>query len=190
MRHAGWVLLVIAVSSFAQTRPRPMRPPGFGFADQSEALVKQAMDQFAPLKKMCDRDIEVLAHLRAADNALVDPMQPSVAVQKAIDEVDAAARLESDRSLGPPEFLVMQGIAKVQADLASAKLSPMTADFAHLRASLREYALGPASRVAVRDASALQGETMAWLRVQQLISEHLRIVSEEAGAVLRASEQP
>lgn len=185
MRHAGWVLLLIAVPSLAQ-RPRPL--PRSGFADQSEGNVKQAMEMFVPIKKMCDRDIEVLAHLRAADNALVDPMQPSNAIQKAIDEVDAASRLEQDKSQGPPEFLVMQGISKVQAELQSAKLSPMTADFPHLRATLREYALGPASRVAVRDASALQAETMAWLRVQQLISEHVRIVAEETGAVLRASE--
>lgn len=186
MRHACLAALLIAMPLSAQTRPRPIRV--FSFADQAETSVKQAMDQYAPLKKMCDRDIEVLVHLRTADNALVDPMQPSNAVQKAVDEVDAAARLETDRSLGPPETLVMQGIAKVMSDLDSAKLSPMTADFAHIRASLRENALGPASRVAVRDASALQAETMAWLRVQQLISEHVRIVSEETGAVLRAGE--
>ena len=150
--------------------------------------MKQAMDQFVPIKKMCDRDVEVLAHLRAADNALVDPMQPSNAIQKALDEVNLAARLEADRSLGPPELLIMQGIAKAQSALESARLSPMTADFAHLRATLREFALAPASRVAVRDASALQAETMAWLRVQSLISEHVRVVSDETGAVLRASE--
>ena len=186
MRRIG-LAVSIAMISFAlpaQTPPRVMRTPRSSFAsDSAEGAVKQAMEQLGAFKKICDRDLEVLAHLRAADKALVDPMQPSNAIQKAFDEVEAA------KVLGP-DFLVAQGVAHVERDLESARRSPMTADFGRLRSILRDEAVAPASRVAIRDAQRLQDESLAWLRIQQLIAEHLRILSEISNAALRASEQP
>ena len=155
----------------------------------AETAVKQEIEQFTILKKTSDRDIDVLQHLRNADVALTDPMQPANSVQKAVDEVGLAQQTEDDTHNGMPEFAVVQGLMRVQHELANANLSPSTADFGHLRAVVHGDGIGPASRVAVRDASALQAQTLAWLRVQQLISDHLHNVAEETGAVLRASEQ-
>jgi hypothetical protein len=179
------LIAMIALPMLGQAPPprqrvfRPVAPN----AEGAESAVKQAAEQLAAFRKVCERDVDVLRHLRAADAALTDPMQPTVAVQKAVEEVDKAKSLQ-------PEFVVLQGVIKVQRELESAQRSPVVADFGHLRAVLRDNAVGPASRVAVRDALRLQEETAAWLRVEQLIADHLRNLSDIAGATLRASEQP
>jgi len=151
-------------------------------AEMAEGAVKQAMQQLGDVKKTCERDIGVLTHLRAADDVLTDPMQPENAVQKAFEEVGAAKALV-------PDFLVMQGVVHAERVLEDARRSPMTADFGRVRALLRDEAVGPASRVAVRDALRLEDEAMAWLRVQQLIAEHLRSISEISNQSLRAAER-
>src|SRR6266571_2879483 len=140
MRHTALALMLMtSLPLFAQKRPVRTST----FADLAERAIKQATEEFTAVKKICDRDIDVLQHVRTADAALVDPMQPFNAVQKATDEVNIAVGLEQDRRIGPPEFTVLQGLLKIQHELASAKLSPMTADFGHLRAVVRESGLGP-----------------------------------------------
>lgn len=178
---AALLLALVATQSIAQT---PVRRPvrSNRTADAAEAAVKQAVDQLASDKKVVDRDLEVLRHVRAADNALADTMQPSNAIQKAFEEVDAARRLG-------PEFTVAQGLIRASQRLDEARKSPGMADFSKLRETLRTEALGPASRAAVRNALRLHEETIAWLRVQQLISDHLRNLSEITGESLRATEQ-
>jgi len=155
-------------------------------ADAAEIAVKQAAEQLTIIKKICERDVDVLRHLRTADDALTDPMQPTNAVQKAYEEVDAAKSLAQSPV---PEFLVLQGVIRAEREVEGARRSPMTADFGHLRSVLRAEALGPASRVAVRDALRLQDEALAWLKVQQLIADHLRAIAEISNQTLRASEQ-
>lgn len=182
--HRASLAILIAISlpltgQVAQ-RVRPARPSMT--ADAAEAAVKQAIEQLGAIRKLCERDIAVLQHLRAADAALADPMQPLNAMQKAYEEVEAA------KGLGP-EFYVMQGVIRADREIDGARQSPATADFGRLRSILRNEAIGPASRVAVRDAVTLQDESLAWLRVQQLIADHLRTISEISSGVLRASEQ-
>ncbi|MDQ6800966.1 MAG: hypothetical protein M3041_09035 [Acidobacteriota bacterium] len=173
----------LAGSIAAQTPPRGTRGPRPSqTADIAEGAVKQAMQQLGETKKICERDIGVLAHLRAADDALADTMQPTNAIQKAYEEVGAAKALS-------PEFFVMQGVVKSERVLEEARRSPMTADFGRLRSVLRDEALGPASRVAVRDALRLEDEALGWLRVQQLIADHLRSIAEISNQSLRAAER-
>lgn len=179
----GLSLTILSLPLAAQVPPprgRIMRPSSM-LADTAESAVKQAAEQLVTLKKICDRDMEVLAHLRTADKALVDPMQPENAVQKAWEEVQAAIRLE-------PEFYVRQGVIRAKNEIEGARRSPASADFGHLRAVLRDQALGPASRVVVRNALRLEDEAVAWIKVQQLISDHLRVISEISSDSLRASE--
>jgi len=162
-------------------RGRMMRPPSM-LADTAESAVKQATEQLVMLRKICDRDLEVLAHIRTADKALVDPMQPENALQKAWEEVQTAIRLE-------PEFYVRQGVIRAKNEIEGARRSPASADFGRLRAVLRNEALGPASRVVVRNALRLEDELVAWLKVQQLIGDHLRALSDISSNSLRASEE-
>ena len=169
------LLLVVTTSAFAQTRVRPAGP----YANAAEMAIKQAAEAVGQQKKIVDRDLEVLSHLKAADAALTDPMQPENAVQKAYEEVDKA------KSLGP-DFSVAQGVIKMERELEAARRSPMSADFGRLRAHLSEWALGPAARVVTRNALRLQEETLAWLRVQELISAHVRMMTEISGESLRA----
>ena len=150
-----------------------------GFA---ETAVKQAMDQLVAQKKIYDRDLEVLQHLKNADAALTDPMQPNNAIQKAFDEVDTAKGLTSD-------FIVTQGVIKASSALEDARRSPVSADFGQLRTIVRTEAIGPASRVVARNGSRLQDETLAWIRVQELISSHLRSLAEIGAQSLRAAQQ-
>ena len=143
--------------------------------------IKESSEQLAAVKETFEKDIAVLTHLRNADAALADAMQPDTAIQKAYEEVKAAREI-------CPEFLVKQGAIKMEQELESARRSPMSADFGRLRSLLRDEALAPASRVVVRDASHLEAETLAWLRVQELISAHVRALSELASAGLQAAE--
>jgi len=189
MRNAAAVIaIMIAGTLLAQ--PSPRRPPrATPFADSAESAIKQANEQLTALKKLCERDIAVLQHVRLADAALADPMQPFNSVQKAKDEMVTARKLEESTPGVMPDFLVVQGITKVQHELDSAGMSPATADFGRLRSVLRTEALGPASRSAIRDTSSLQDELLAWLRVQQLIGDYVKTLSEISGQTLRASEQ-
>lgn len=187
MRRFGIALSMatVALPLLAQGPPprgRMVRPSMTADAAEAEAAVKQASERLVMAKKACDRDVDVLAHLRAADKALTDPMQPENAVQKAYEEVEAA-------KMAQPPFVVMQGVIRAERELEGARRSPVSTDFAHLRSVLRDEALGPASRVTVRDAAGLQDEARAWLRVQQLIGDHLRMLTEISSESLRASEQ-
>jgi hypothetical protein len=177
-------LLFVAVPLTAQTTPSRTQPGRvYAYAQSAEYQVKQAAEALAGERKVYENDLAVLQLLRTADVALTDPMQPANALQKAYESVDKA------KSLGA-EFLVMQGIIRMHHELDAARRSTATAEFPRLRAVLREHALGPASRVAVRNALKLEQELMAWLRVQQVISDHLRSVSAITGESLRAAEQP
>jgi hypothetical protein len=177
-------LLLLAIPLLAQAPPRqrmkpPMATPG---APMAEMAVKNAAEALANARKGYDRDLEVLRHLRTADDALADNMQPENAIQKAYEEVDAAHRLN-------PEFTTLQGVIKAQDALDSARRSPHSADFGHLRAIVRDEAFRPAARQAVQNATRLQSEITAWLHVQQLIADHLNNLSEITGESLRAAEQ-
>jgi hypothetical protein len=187
MRRLFLIVLTLAsASALAQTPPPRNRPPA-GFrpsatAQSAEMSVKQAAEQLAYSRKGLERDVDVLTHLRAADDALVDNMQPSTAIQKAYDEVEQAKRLG-------PEFLVMQGVIKAERELEAARRSPIGADFGKLRTVVRDEALGPAMRLVIRNAQRLQEETVAWIKVQEQIGTYLRTLSEVAGASLQAAQK-
>jgi hypothetical protein len=140
------------------------------------------MDQLAAEKKTYDRDLEMLRHLRLADEALTDPMQPNNAIQKAYEEVGRAKSLV-------PELFVLQGVTRVEKEVETARLSPATTDFGRLRGILRTEVIGPASRLVARDGARLQEETLSWIRVQELISAHLRQLAEISAESLRAAAQ-
>lgn len=151
-------------------------------AINAETAIRAAAETLANEKKNFDRDLEVLRHLRAVDAALTDPMQPLIAVEKAYEEVSAAKQLR-------PEFVTLQGIVRAQEELENARRSPSTADFGRLRAFVRSEATTPAMRVAARNGLRLQDETLAWLRVEELIATHLRTLAEITGESLRAADQ-
>ncbi len=170
------VLMFLATPLLAQPAGRggPQRAP------VAESAVKQAAQQLAGEKRVFERDLEVMNHLRIADDALADNMQPSAALAKAFEHVEKARGLGAD-------LLVMEGLIRIHRELESAKRSPATADFGRLRSVLRDDGLRPASRVVVRNALRLEEEVLAWIKVQELVSAHLRSLSEIAGDSLRAS---
>jgi hypothetical protein len=175
-------ILTDASEAYAQgPSPRP-NPRVVSRAMSAESAVKQAMEQLGDERKIFERDVAVLRHIREADEALTDPMQPTIAIQKAYDHIDEAKRLM-------PEFVVMQGLIKVHDELTEARRSPISADFGRLRASMNSNAERPASRVAVRNALRLEDETLMWIKVQEMIALHLRTLSEIAGESLRASQK-
>jgi len=148
----------------------------------AEMAVKQAAERLGNMRKAIERDLKVLGHIRNSDNALVDPMQPGIAVQKAFEEMSEAERLNADPVLA-------SGLIRARQRLDAARKSPATADFGHLRAVIREEALGPSSRLVVRTATLLQEETLAWIAVQEMIATHLKSLAEITGESLRASQQ-
>jgi hypothetical protein len=187
MRTSVVVLLIATLSVPLIAQPsssrRLERPQSRSMqAGTAESAIKQAMEQLAATRAKCDRDLEVLRHVRAADDALIDPMQPHNSIEKALEEISAAKLLN-------PELLVQQGLIAGERALEGARLSPGTADFGRLRGIIRTEAAGPAVRVVARNGAALQEEALAWLRVQELISSHLRTVVEISAESLRAAQQ-
>ena len=173
-------LSLVAQPAPQQRRPRPM-PRSAPNTFMAESAVKQAMEQLVAVKKAYERDLEVLRRLNEADDALADDMQPHNAIQKAYEEVDAAKGLVADP-------VTREGIVKSFHDLESARRSPGAADFGRLRSVLRTEAIGPAGRVVARNGAALQDELLAWIKVQEMISGHLRAMSEIAAESLRAAQ--
>jgi hypothetical protein len=184
MRKFVLAVIAVIVPLFVIAQPQRPRPnPGATRrAAGAEAAIREAMQQLGAEKKIFERDLEVLAKLRAADQALIDTMQPSVSIQKAFEEVGAAKMQGAD-------FVVMQGITRAEQELEAARRSPGTADFGRLRATLRREALGPASRVVVANALRLEDETLAWIKVQEMITSHQRALSEITSESLRAAER-
>jgi hypothetical protein len=113
----------------------------------------------------------------------VDSLQPTVAVQEAFEQVSAA------EALGPLPLEVGDGVIHARQQLEAARRSPGSADFGRLRSMLRERALGPASRVALRNATRLQDEIEAWLKLQLVIGDHLRAMNAVVGESLRESQK-
>lgn len=184
MRYAVLPVLVLALAIplCAQSKQRVVYRNADAVAT-ADAMIKGAAELLANDRKAIERDIQVLRQLRQADAALADDMQPSNALEKAHDAVSKA------KDLGP-EFYVMQGVIKAEQALDDARRSPSLADLSHLRTIVRDDALRPASRVAIRNAQRLQEETVAWLSVQQLITNHLKTLSDLEHESLQAAEQP
>jgi hypothetical protein len=183
MRNLAVLVLLLSMAGDSIAQPAATRRrSGSRHSDAAASALKQAAEELGDYRKAVERDLEVLRHLRAADAALADAMQPAVAVQEAFEHVAKA------ESLGPP-FVVMQGIIRARQSLDEARRSPTSADFGRLRAALRDLALAPASRVAVSNALRLEEETLGWLEVQELATAHLRQLSDLAGQSLRATQE-
>ncbi|HET8772450.1 MAG TPA: hypothetical protein VFP80_01615 [Thermoanaerobaculia bacterium] len=182
MRRLLVVLAVTLVSTTLLAQRRPGRMPISDGAPAAEGAVKQSMGRVVAEKKAMDRDLQILTHIRAGDRALTDPMQPTVALEKAHEEISEAGRLNVD-------FFVGQGLSRVRRGLEDARRSPATADFGRLRSLVQEQALGPSSRLVVRNATRLQEEMLAWIQVQELIALHLKNLAEITGESLRASDE-
>ncbi len=148
----------------------------------AESAIKQAMEQLGADKKAFDRDLEVLQHLRAAEQAMNDSMQPHNAIEKAHEEIGAAKLLARD-------FAVTQGIMSAERAVEGARLSPASADFGRLRGLIRSEAIGPAVRLVGRNALRLQDETLGWIRIQDLINSHVRVLTEISAESVRATQQ-
>ena len=160
--------------------PRPS--PRGQEAAAAESYVKQAAEQLLPIKKRFDRDLEIMRRINNVDEALSDESQPHNAVQKACDEIAEAKRLE-------PDFPVSQGVIVSQQALDQARRSPASADFSRLRTLVRTEAAAPALRAVARNGTLLQDEMLAWIKVQELISAHLRSLAEISAESVRATQQ-
>ena len=183
MRRTLVVAAVIlgSTSLLAQRPPRRMGPAAAG-VQQAEMAVRQAAERLADTRKAVERQLQVLMHVRKSDAALADAMQPSVAVQEAFEQLSRAESLNLDP-------IVRHGLIRARQEVDAARKSPGSADFGRLRGIIREHALGPASRQAMRTATALQDETMAWMSVQELIAIHLKTLTEITGEALRAAQE-
>ncbi len=151
-------------------------------AEAAESYIKQAAEQLLPIKKRFDRDLAILHHINNVDEALSDESQPYNAIQKACDEIDEAKRLE-------PDFLVKQGVVASQQALDQARRGPGSADFSRLRTLVRTEAAAPALRAVARNGALLQEELLAWIKVQELISAHLRSLAEISAESVRVTQQ-
>lgn len=176
-------LIVVLHTAVAVAQPRqPRRMQLRGAAERAEMVVKDAAEELTRASEIYERDVKVLAHLRAAQKALADAMQPSAAIEKAWDHTSKAAGLVSS-----DPGAVGQMTLRAHAAVENARRSPGTADFDRLRSMVQD-AIDPAARVAAANALELEDQILDWIKVQQMISNHLRRMSEIAGDSLRAAQ--
>lgn len=184
--HTRIAVLFLALASSVAAQESdapPARPARISpRAHAVEVAIARAVEQFAHAREAAERNVKVLAHLRAADDALADPMQPHVAIESAWRDVNKAYDLK-------PDILVQEGVIRLRNELESARRSPTTTDFGRLRSLLRTEAMGPASRVASRHAARLQEELLAWFAVHDLVGAHLQSIGRAAGESLQAAQQ-
>lgn len=180
MRTVIFTVVTLMCAGSAFTQPVAWRSP-MKHAQPAETAIQAAMEQLGRERKIVEREVLILKHLHVADDALTDPMQPSVSIQKAFDEVSEATRLNST------DMRVRNGVVEVLQVIVDARKSPTSADFGRLRGILRTEATGPATRYALRITAALQEETIAWLRVQRLIGDHLAELADIQGGTLQTS---
>lgn len=174
-------LCLLAPSLLAQTYTERSREAVVR-AIRTEGVVREAMRELGEEKKsILEPAIEVLRKIEVADAALVDPMQPSASLDTAWKEIHEAREL-----IGPNSRLRI-GFSRVIAELESARRSPMTADLGRIRSLIQGELKRPASREVVENVERLQDEILAWIKVQDLITAHLKTLSEAAGASLKAS---
>ncbi|HEX2833723.1 MAG TPA: hypothetical protein VHW00_11990 [Thermoanaerobaculia bacterium] len=177
--RATAITLLILTSVCLSAQPRDRRATFHNpQAASVETQVKQATLWLGDQKKEIDRDLHVLSELRTADDALTDPMQPSVALQKALDHISKAETFVSD-------FPTRQGIVRIRQQLEAANRSPASADFGRLRTTLQGEAIRPAARVVAQLGAKLTEDSLAWLTAQELIAGHLRQLTETAAECLR-----
>jgi hypothetical protein len=153
---------------------------------QIETIVKDASRRLTEQKKIVDADLEVLALLRAADVALTDPMQPNVALQKAIDHVDKAQAI---LPVHQENLWVRQGLISVKRVLDDARRSPGAADFGRLRFQLHRDCVAPATRVALKHSSSLQQELASWIVAQEWITGHLQLLQQVSSEAILAAQE-
>ena len=179
-----FLLVLVSTSVFAQ-QPRTVRrtpPTASQNVQQAEMAVKNAIERFGNERKALETMLEVHAHIRNADRALVDPMQPSIAIQKAFEEISEAQRKNAEPFLD-------SGLIRARNEIDAARKSPMSADLGRLRGIIRGQALGPSSRLVVRTSTTLQRETLAWISVQELIATHMKSLAEVTGEGLRTAQE-
>ncbi|HYC91009.1 MAG TPA: hypothetical protein VEO54_17450 [Thermoanaerobaculia bacterium] len=184
MRTLTVVLATILMCGAAvgQQRVPPRRPAAMMGPGAAENGVRQAAERLGNERKGIEITLRGLQHIRNSDRALIDPMQPAIAVQKAFEELSEAERLILDPAL-------RAGLIRARQALEAARNSPATADFGRLRATVRTEALGPVSRAVIRSATGLHEETLAWIAVQEQIATHLKTLSEITGESLRAAQE-
>ncbi|HEX6087369.1 MAG TPA: hypothetical protein VF266_22750 [Thermoanaerobaculia bacterium] len=175
------IAVVCGASAGQQQRVTPRRPGGLMGPSAAESAVRQAAERLGNERKGIEVLLRVLQHIRNADRALVDPMQPAIAVQKSFEELSEAERLMADPVL-------RTGLIRARQALVAARNSPGTADFGRLRATVRDEALGPVSRAVIRSATALHEETLAWISVQEQIATHMKTLADITGESLRAAQ--
>jgi len=175
-------LVMATALTFPLLAQRPPRRASSQHLFQAETAIKGAIEKLGNDRKAIELMLQVHAHIRGADRALVDPMQPSIAVQKALEEISEAARKNT-------ELVLAQGLIRARDEVDGARRSPSAADFGRLRGVIREEALGPSSRLIVRQATALQQETLAWIGVQELIATHVKSLAEITGEGLRTAQE-
>jgi hypothetical protein len=142
--------------------------------DRLRSTINRMAEQLGEERKRYERSVAILRHLRTADKALIDAMQPTVAVQKALDEVMKAEGLSPNSN----------SLVAMRQELERARLSPTTADFDRLRRLLRENTIDPFARGVLGTAASLQRELTAWLALQNDIANHMDALNQTIGAGL------
>lgn len=182
MRTLMAFLAIACVCVAAEGQRPPRRPAGMMGPGAAESAVRQAAERLGNDRKGIEIMLRVLQHIRNSDRALIDPMQPAIAVQKSFEQLNEAERL-----MGDP--VLRTGLIRARQALEAARNSPGTADFGRLRATVREEALGPVSRAVIRSATGLHEESLAWIAVQEQIATHLKTLAEITGEGLRAAQE-
>jgi hypothetical protein len=176
------VILLTAVVGTTSEAQRSFGPPDRA-ARQLLADLEQAEIEATASAAVLRRDAFVVAQMAAATGELRD-FQKSVAVQKALDRVDAAGRRATERPAAHPEMIRL--IRKAKSSLEDAKERGFSTDFAALEREIDTISrdLQP---LVFRDILDMQKIRFALGEIQGRVSRMTQDLDAATGEVLAST---
>ena len=177
--HCSLLLATLAIGTTIEAQRSQPRMPGraaMQLLAELEQLETEAAGNVAALR----RDAFIVAQLAAATGELRD-FQKSVAVQKALDRVDASGRRASERPSAHPEVIRLLSSAK--AKLTKAREQGFSTDFPALERDLDTISADIQPWV-FRDILEMQKLRMALAEIQERVGRMTRELDAATGEVL------
>lgn len=179
--HVAMLSFVLSVGAVAEAQ-RAYVPPDRAARQLIAELEQLEIESTAHVAAL-RRDAFVVAQLAAATRELGD-FQKSVAVQKALDRIDAAGRRASERPAADPEMIRI--LRKAKSSLEDAKERGFSTDFVALERDI-EIASRDVQPWVFRDIIAMQKLRIALGEVQTRVGRMTQELDAATGEVLAST---
>ncbi|MBI2213633.1 MAG: hypothetical protein HYU52_08295 [Acidobacteria bacterium] len=175
------ILLTLSAGTAAEAQ-RSLGPPDHA-ARQLLANLEQVEEESTASAAALRRDAFIVAQMAAASGELRD-FQKSVAVQKALDRVNAAGRRASERP--PANVEMIRLLRKAKSSLEDAKERGFSTDFAALEREI-EITSRDLQPWVFRDILEMQKIRIALSEIQERVSRMTQDLDAATGEVLAST---